>query len=286
MLAPSPIGVMALAAALLMTIAGAAAFDDAKYPDWKGQWRRAIVAGAVGQPPHDPSKPAGRGQQAPLTPEYQAIFEANLKDQAAGGHGNDVTSVCLPNGMPRAMSAYEPLEILIMPDTTYILIEHIEHNRRIYTDGRDWPANAEPTFTGYSIGKWIDEDSDGRYDVLEIETRNFKGPRVYDASGIPLHADNATIVKERISLDKADRNILHDEITTIDHALTRPWTVTKNYRRDPNPRPLWREYVCAEGNPHLRIGKEDYFVSADGYLMPVRKDQPPPDSRYFNQPRK
>ncbi len=286
MLAPSPIGVMALAAALLMTIAGAAAFDDAKYPDWKGQWRRAIVAGAVGQPPHDPSKPAGRGQQAPLTPEYQAIFEANLKDQAAGGHGNDVTSVCLPNGMPRAMSAYEPLEILIMPDTTYILIEHIEHNRRIYTDGRDWPANAEPTFTGYSIGKWIDEDSDGRYDVLEVETRNFKGPRVYDASGIPLHADNATIVKERISLDKADRNILHDEITTIDHALTRPWTVTKNYRRDPNPRPLWREYVCAEGNPHLRIGKEDYFVSADGYLMPVRKDQPPPDSRYFNQPRK
>ena len=286
MLAPSPIGVIALAAALLMTIAGAAAFDDAKYPDWKGQWRRAIVAGAVGQPPHDPSKPAGRGQQAPLTPEYQAIFEANLKDQAAGGHGNDVTSVCLPNGMPRAMSAYEPLEILIMPDTTYILIEHIEHNRRIYTDGRDWPANAEPTFTGYSIGKWIDEDSDGRYDVLEVETRNFKGPRVYDASGIPLHADNATIVKERISLDKADRNILHDEITTIDHALTRPWTVTKNYRRDPNPRPLWREYVCAEGNPHLRIGKEDYFVSADGYLMPVRKDQPPPDSRYFNQPRK
>ena len=286
MLAPSPIGVMALAAALLMTIAGAAAFDDAKYPDWKGQWRRAIVPGAVGQPPHDPSKPAGRGQQAPLTPEYQAIFEANLKDQAAGGHGNDVTSVCLPNGMPRAMSAYEPLEILIMPDTTYILIEHIEHNRRIYTDGRDWPANAEPTFTGYSIGKWIDEDGDGRYDVLEVETRNFKGPRVYDASGIPLHADNETIVKERISLDKADRNILHDEITTIDHALTRPWTVTKNYRRDPNPRPLWREYVCAEGNPHLRIGKEDYFVSADGYLMPVRKDQPPPDSRYFNQSRK
>ncbi len=262
------------------------AFDDAKYPDWKGQWRRAIVPGAVGQPPHDPSKPAGRGQQAPLTPEYQAIFEANLKDQAAGGHGNDVTSVCLPNGMPRAMSAYEPLEILIMPDTTYILIEHIEHNRRIYTDGRDWPANAEPTFTGYSIGKWIDEDGDGRYDVLEVETRNFKGPRVYDASGIPLHADNETIVKERISLDKADRNILHDEITTIDHALTRPWTVTKNYRRDPNPRPLWREYVCAEGNPHLRIGKEDYFVSADGYLMPVRKDQPPPDSRYFNQSRK
>ena len=277
------IGAIALAAVLATAASGAQAFDEAKYPNWKGQWLRA---GSGQGAPWDPTKPWGPGQQAPLTPEYQAIFEANLKDQAAGGHGNDVTSVCLPNGMPRAMSAYEPLEILIMPDTTYILIEHIEHNRRIYTDGRDWPANAEPTFTGYSIGKWIDEDGDGRYDVLEVETRNFKGPRVYDASGIPLHADNETIVKERIYLDKADRNILHDEITTIDHALTRPWTVTKNYRRDPNPRPLWREYVCAEGNPHLRIGKEDYFVSADGYLMPVRKDQPPPDSRYFNQSRK
>jgi hypothetical protein len=30
------------------------------------------------------------------------------------------------------------------------------------------------------------------------------------------------------------------------------------------------------------IGKENYFLSADGLLMPVRKDQPPPDLRYFN----
>jgi len=27
-------------------------------------------------------------------------------------------------------------------------------------------------------------------------------------------------------------------------------------------------------------------LSADGYLMPVKKDQPPPDLRYFNQPRR
>jgi hypothetical protein len=30
---------------------------------------------------------------------------------------------------------------------------------------------------------------------------------------------------------------------------------------------------------------EDYFLSADGLLMPTKKDQPPPDLRYFN-PRK
>jgi hypothetical protein len=274
------------AAAVMVAASGALAFDDAKYPDWKGLWTRARVPGAVGQPPHDPSKPVGRGQQAPLTPEYQARFEANLVDQANGGQGTSATFACLPNGMPRMMSAYEPLEIVITPDITYVLIDHIEHSRHVYTDGRDWPREIEPTWVGYSIGKWIDEDGDGRYDVLEIESRGFKGPRAYDASGLPLHEDNESIFRERIWLDKADRNLLHDEITTIDHALTRPWTVTKNYRRNSYPQAEWREWICGENNPHVVIGKDNYYLSADGLLMPARKDQPPPDLRYFKQTRR
>ena len=83
----------------------------------------------------------------------------------------------------------------------------------------------EPTYQGYSIGHWIDEDGDGRYDTLEVETRGpFKGPRVYDASGLPLHVDNESTIKERIFLDKSDPNLMHDVITVFDHALTRPWT--------------------------------------------------------------
>jgi hypothetical protein len=277
---------IACLAALWSSAAVSQIFDPAKYPDLKGQWTRAIVPGAVGQPPHDPSKPFGRGQQAPLIAEYQAVFEANLADQAAGGQGNDPTYVCLPNGMPRAMSAYEPIEFLISADITHVLIDHIEHTRRIYTDGRNWPASIEPSFLGYSIGKWIDEGAGGQFNVLEVETHGFKGTRVYDASGIPLHVDNQTVIKERIFLDKADHNVLHDEITTIDHALTRPWTVIKNYRRNPNPRPLWRDYVCAEGNNHLEIAGESYFLSAGGLLMPTRKDQPPPDLRFFARPGK
>jgi hypothetical protein len=71
---------------------------------------------------------------------------------------------------------------------------------------------------------------------------------------------------------------------TIDHALTHPWTVTKNYRRERNPR--WFPNDCTEDNHHVTVGKEDYFVSSDGYLMPVKKDQPPPDLKYFKQSRK
>jgi hypothetical protein len=191
--------------------------------------------------------------------------------------------------MPRAMGAYSPMEVVVTPETTYILIEHIHDSRRIHTDGRSFPPNMDldPQFSGYSIGKWIDEDGDGRFDVLQVETRGLKGPRTYEATGIPFHEDNQTVIHERIWLDKNDPNALHDEITVIDNALTRPWTVTKNYRRVASTKPIWwREDVCAENNVHVGIGNEVYFLSADGLLMPAKKDQPPPDLRYFKQTQK
>jgi hypothetical protein len=55
----------------------------------------------------------------------------------------------------------------------------------------------------------------------------------------------------------------------------------KTYRRNPNPRPVWRETSCTEGNNQIVIGKENYFLSADGLLMPAKKDQARPDLRYF-----
>ena len=147
----------------------------------------------------------------------------------------------------------------------------------------NWPKEIEPTYQGYSIGRWIDEDGDGRYDVLEVETRGFKGPRSYDATGLPLHYDNQSIFKERIHLDRANPNMIHDEITVIDHALTRPWTVDKRYVRTRNPEQQWPEYICPEGNLQVFVGDEHYFISGDGLLMPTHKDQPPPDPRYFQR---
>ena len=247
-----------------------------KYPDWSGQWLR------IGGIQWDPSKPLGAAQQPPLTPEYQAIFDASLADQSHGGQGNNARFTCIPHGMPRAMTATFPFEILIMPKTTYILFEN-QPDRRIYTDGRDWPRNLEPAFAGYSIGHWV-VDADGGRNLLEAETRNMKGPRDFETSGLPVHEDNQTVVMERIYLDKANKDVLHDEVTTIDHALTRPWTVTKSYRRERNP--VWFDNNCAENNNHVVIGKENYFLSADGMLMPAKKDQAPPDLRYFKQTQK
>jgi hypothetical protein len=278
-----------LVAALLLTSAVAAiAGEDAKYPDWKGQWLRQRVPGVAGQPSFDPNKPWGRGQEAPLTPEYQAILDANLKSQEDGAFFDWRGVSCLGFGMPLITYGFQPTEFIITPETTYVLVDWVEHTRRVYTDGRDWPkGDPEPTLVGYSIGKWIDEDGDGRYDVLEVETRGpFKGPRHYDAAGLPLHHDNESVFKERIWRDKTDPNILHDQITVIDHALTRPWTVTRNLVRNADPRPTWDEFICAEGNSHVKIGKENYFLSAEGLLMPAHKNQAPPDLRFFKETRK
>jgi hypothetical protein len=271
------IAVAMLAAAMCLGAARAPAHDATRYPDWGGQWDR------IGGGSFDPSKRPGRAQQPPLTPEHQAIWETNLADEATGGQSYNTQVHCLPGGMPRMMIAYQPMETIITAELTYIHIAFFGEYRRIYTDGRSFPASIKPTFSGYSIGRWIEQDGDGRFNALEVETRGMKGPRIFDPSGIPLHKDNETIVKERLALDKADPDVLRDEITTFDHALTRPWTVTRSYRRIRNP--TWIEDVCAENNGYIFIGKETYLRSADGHLMPTKKDQSPPDVRRFNPAR-
>jgi hypothetical protein len=281
-------------AAVLVTVAGIAHAGEAKYPDWGGAWQRWYPPNWVldpyngtrtagGQPSFDQSKPWAKGQEAPLTPEYEKIYEQNLADQAEGGEGLFFNHGvrCMPGGMPITTIAFAPMEFVPTQKVTYILTSNQEPIRRIYTDGRDFPTDLTPTWSGYSIGRWVDQDADGTYQVLEAETRGpFKGPRTYDASGIPLHFDGQSIFMERFYRDGADPRLMHDVITVIDHALTRPWTVDKKYTLIANHR--WTESTCIETNSMIAIGHESYYTSADGEtIMPVRKGQRPPDMRYF-----
>ena len=260
------ISAVALVAALSATLSVALAAD---YPDWSGQWVR------VGVPNFG---------KAPLTPEYQKVFDAVKADLAAGGVGGVPSTFCVPQGMPMMMNLYDPMELIITPKITYLLISHVNDSyRRIYTDGRDFPKDAEATYAGYSIGKWVDTKGDGHYDELDVETRDFRGPRVFDATGLPLHEDNETVISERFFLDKSDPNTINDEITIRDHALTQPYTIVKKAARKPNVRPVWHTDACSADNLWVKIGDEPYYLSADGKLMPTKKDEPPPDLTYFKQ---
>jgi hypothetical protein len=226
--------------------------------------------------------PSAAGEQALLTPEYQAVFAASIKAEAAGGPPVDPTSRCVPAGMPRMMMGLQPMEIVITPGITYFMFPAFNSLRHIYTDGRSFPADIEPSFAGTSIGQWQDTDGDGRFDMLLIETRAIRGPHAYDAGGIPFHNDGEAVVTEKVYADKADPNTLHDEITTRDHALVRPWTVTRSYRRDPGQtRPDWLEAPCSQDVSRVLIGDQNYKVSPEGLLMPAVKGQKRPDLKYF-----
>src|SRR5215813_5704470 len=92
------------------TLATASAQDASKFPDWSGQWKRPPGAGIQ----WDQTKRPGLDQKPPLTPEYQAIFEASIADQAEGGQGENIRVNCTTNGMPRVMTVIRPIEFVVM----------------------------------------------------------------------------------------------------------------------------------------------------------------------------
>src|SRR5258708_34520890 len=119
---PGSMGAMALAAAalaaaLFMMLSGALAADDSKYPDWRGQWTR------VGNP--NWTQPGG--PKAPLTPEYQKVYDANRADMAAGGGGQLPSTFSIPQGMPVMMNTYDPSGVSLTPEIPYSLIRHASH---------------------------------------------------------------------------------------------------------------------------------------------------------------
>src|SRR5258708_19759542 len=102
-------GTLTFAFAFAFMISSPHAQDAAKYPDLRGQWVRS------GPVQWDTTKPPARGQQAPLTAEYRAIYETALAEQTHGAHNYNPQVRCVPPAIPRAMIGYEPIEILVTP---------------------------------------------------------------------------------------------------------------------------------------------------------------------------
>ena len=158
--------VAALAVAATAAAGSAQAADPGMYPtNWKGQWLHTINRAIEVQGTFDQTKAWGPGQQAPLTPEYQKVLQDSMADQAKGGLGNYPTATCRPSGMPRMMT-FGAQEYVVTPETTYILLNSVDHIRRIFTDGRDWPTHPTLTYGGYTIGRWVDGHGSGHYDTL------------------------------------------------------------------------------------------------------------------------
>lgn len=197
-------------------------------PDLGGIWHPAFGRTGGGEPK--------------LKGEYLAAYEA-YRAQAAADPGFERVgrgSNCEPLGMPGMMTMPYSLEFLVTPGKITVQQEALMQLRRIFMDGRALPVDPEPTYFGYSVGRW-----DG--DVLVVETVGTRPGQRLSRQGIT----NGPHLKitERIYLDGDDPDVLHLDFTYEDpDALAEPWVQTHTFRRDNEWELL--EYVCAENDRH------------------------------------
>lgn len=146
-------------------------------------------------------------------------WAAEVVKQRSGNQVLDPNVHCMPRGAPRIWTDDYYKRIYMVPGVAMIILtERNMQYRQIFMDGRGLPEDPNPTWNGYSTGRW-----DG--DTLVIETTGFKDGLWLDANGDPLTEDGRMI--ERIR--RPNFGTLQIEITIDDpKAYTRPWTVTLN----------------------------------------------------------
>jgi hypothetical protein len=202
-------------------------------PDFAGIW-------LVGGPRYLQNLAADlKPEDVPMQPWALAL----TKERQTGVHASEESDAnCLPQGVPKVNATPVPFKIVQDPDEVIILYEAFGLYRQVFMDGRALPKDPNPTWLGYSVGRW-----DG--DALVVETSGFNGKTWLDQAGHP--ATEALHVTERFR--RPDFGHLKIEVTIDDpKAYTKPWTVTETMQLLADTDLL--EFVCNENNrdlPHL-----------------------------------
>jgi hypothetical protein len=177
---------------------------------------------------------------APSEVPFQPWAKKLVAERADGSQSrDDPPARCLPQGVPRLGGAPAPWKIVQTPGLTVVVYEAFSLWRQIFTDGRRLAGNVNPTWLGYSWGRW-----DG--DTLVVESRGFNGRTWLDQVGKP--STEQLHVTERYR--RKDYGHLEIEITIDDPgAYTAPWTVRENATLLTDTELL--EFVCNENNRDL-----------------------------------
>lgn len=184
-----------------------------------------------------------RPARPPYNSGYAAKYQAVLDAHARGTPVNDPTASCLWPGVPRLIWSPYPLEIVISDGGrhVYMLHEYMSQVRRIHVDGRDHPADPEPSYNGHTIGRWEGQ-------TLVMDTVGLREDTMLQNTGM-MHSASLR-VQERWRLVEPD--LLEAEVTMTDPgAFTEPYVTYRLYRR----RDDWtiNDYVCAENNREVVI---------------------------------
>jgi hypothetical protein len=230
------------------------------------QWVKVPAAntplGADGKPnlttpaPRLPDgKPDLSGIWEPISPKYLRDLAADLKpgevpyqpwakalvdSRADGSHAREESDAnCLPQGIPKIAAAPAPWKIIQSTGSIVILHEAFNLWRQVFLDGRQFAEDLNPSWLGYSIGKW-------EGDTLVVDSKGFNGKTWLDQAGKP--TTEALHVTERYR--RKNFGTMEIQITIDDpKAYTKPWTVTEEVRLVLNTDLL--EFICNENNRDL-----------------------------------
>ena len=207
-------------------------------PDLSGVW----------QPAADANDPAG-GVEGIVGPRYLISvvrdlrpedvpfqpWAAELYQQRNDNFRLDNPLIrCLPAGVPRLNAYTHPYKIVQTPELIVVLYESLTMFRQIHLDGRELPKDPQPTWMGYSIGRW-------EGDVLIVESSGFNDKTWLDGAGHP-HSE-AMRLTERFKR----RDVGHMDIEIVINdpkAYTKPLQYVQPQRLLPDTDLI--EYICAE----------------------------------------
>jgi hypothetical protein len=175
------------------------------------------------------------------TPKYDTDFKTGdalawsatrARERADNPAADSWSTLCLPPGPMIPFTG--PFRVVQTPQITTVLYEVSNNFRQIFTDGRALPKDPNPTWQGYSIGRW-----DG--DTLVVETIGFNDKSFIGRPGHP-YTEGLRVTERyrRRDFGHIDLQITFDDAKTF----TRPWTVTTELLFDADTDLL--EYVCNE----------------------------------------
>lgn len=214
-----------------------------------GQPQPSAAAAKPPAPPRDLSgvwtaagiSPIGFSDKHPgFTPAGEKLFRANKPGrgitEVAVALANDPLDSCDPAGFPRnEIFEFRAFQIAPLPDRYVFAYQYQRVWRAVYTDGRPLPKDPDPTFYGYSVGKWID-DYTFVIDTVGLDERTW-----IDNSGLPHSAK--LHVTERFH--RVDRDTIELTLTLDDpEVYVKPWNILTNHKITSSPRLEIPDMIC------------------------------------------
>jgi hypothetical protein len=177
-----------------------------------------------------------KAEDVQMTPWAAAV----QKQRESRNHVDDPYGYCLPPGVPRIDFGGGPFKILTTPGVTAILYESLVGMifRQVFTDGRQLPKVMEPTWLGYSVGRW-----DG--DAFVVESAGFKDGGWLDTLKGRPHSDALRVTERFRRIDAGHMELTVD--ISDPKAYLKPWTVRAPLRLLPDTELL--EVFC-DGHEH------------------------------------